>query len=359
MIRTVRVALLVCVLLAVLVGPAAPALAHGGGTDATSYRSTITEAPAIEGLEWRVYGGDELLWVENLTDDELVVSGYDRAAPDPYLRIGPDGVFENRSSEAAWTNREPSGAPVPGAVDLDAAPDWVQVSEQPRFLWHDHRIHYADAALHPRVPDAEGRASPTAWSVPFSLDGDELMVEGEVAWVPGPALWPWLAAGLALSLPALVGLRTQPVGGRWPGLARPAAGVLGAAVVANAVLLVDGLFAVPLPVLAHVVAAGQTALFLGLGMFGTVRGWQARAGAFTALGVGAGALLVGQGLLLAPALTASQLSTVIPEALLRLIVGMSIMQALPLGVVVVVGTRRLLPGLVAAAEQDGQPRSAG
>lgn len=359
MIRTVRVALLLSVLLTVLVGSAAPALAHGGGTDATSYRSSITDAPAIEGLQWRVYGGDELLWVENLTEEELVVFGYDRTDPDPYLRIGPQGVFENRNAEATWVNREPLGAPVPSAVDVGADPEWVRVSDQPRFLWHDHRIHYADAGMHPQVPDAEGRPSPTQWSVPFSLAGEELMVEGELEWVPGPALWPWLAIGLALSLPALVGLRTQPVGGRWPGLARPAAAVLGVAVVANAVLLVDGLFAVPLPVLAHVAAAAQTALFLGLGAFGAVRGWQARTGAFTALGVGAGALLVGQGLLLAPALTASQLSTVIPEALLRVIVGVNIMQALPLAVVVVVGTRRLLPGLVEAAEQDRPPCSAG
>lgn len=330
-----------------LVGLAGPALAHGGGTDATSYRSSITDAPAIDGLQWRVYAGDELLWVENRTGDELVVSGYEAGSPDPYLRIGPGGVFENRNSEAAWANREPLGAPVPSAVDPGAGPDWVRVSDQPRYLWHDHRIHYADAAMHPRAPDPP--TSVTRWSVPFTLAGEEMTIEGELEWVPGPPIWPWLAVGLVLTLPALAGLRTRPVGGRWPGLARPAAAVLGAVVAANTVLLVDGLVAVPLPVLTHVTAAGQTALFLGLGLFGAVRGWQAGTGAFTALGVGAGALFVGQGLLLAPALTASQLSTALPEALLRLVVGTSLMQALPLGVVVVVGTRRLLPDLARAA----------
>lgn len=354
---TARAAFLLAGVLAAVAGLAGPALAHGGGTDATNYRSAITDAPAIEGLRWRVYSGDELLWVENRTGDELVVYGYAETSPDPYLRIGPDGVFENRNAEATWVNREPLGAPVPSGVDPDADPDWVRVSDQPRYLWHDHRIHYADAAMHPHVPDS--RTAVTRWSVPFTLGGEELTIEGELAFVPGPPLWPWLALGLALTLPALAGLRTEPVEGRWPGLARPAAAVLGAVVVANTVLLADGFFAVPLPVLTHVVAAGQTALFLALGLFGAVRGWQAGTGAFTALGVGAGALFIGQGLLLSPALTASQLSTVLPDALLRLVVGTSIMQALPVGVVVFVGTRRLLPELERAAAQDSSPSSAG
>ena len=359
MTRTARIALVGCVLLTVVVGLAAPASAHGRGTDATNYRSTVTDAPAIEGLRWRVYGGDELLWVENLTGEELLVYGYDRNPPDPYLRIGPDGVFENRNSEATWLNRERLGAPVPDSVDPDAEPDWVQVSEQARFLWHDHRIHYMGVGMHPRVTDPGERTHIEEWEVPFSLAGEELSIEGELEWVPGPSPWPWLAIGLALTLPALVGLRTQPTDGRWPGLVRPAAAVLGAVVVANLVFLVDDLFAVPLPVMTHVFAALQTLVFLGIAAFGAVRGWQAGDGAFTALGVGAGALLIGQGLLLWSVLTASQLSTIFPETLPRLVVGVNVMQALPLGVVAFVGTRRLLPDLEETAARDEPAPSAG
>ncbi|HVL97925.1 MAG TPA: hypothetical protein VM324_01360 [Egibacteraceae bacterium] len=342
--RTVRLASLAMLAAGLLVGLAAPALAHGRGTDASNYLSRVTAAPTIEGLRWRVYGGDELLWVENRTGDELIVYGYEREPRDLYLRIGPDGVFENRNAAATYLNRERLGGPVPEGIDAEAPPDWVQVSTEPRFMWHDHRIHYMGVGLHPRVTDPAERTPIMEWSVPFSLAGEELEVAGELEWVPGPPWWPWPLVGLALTLPALLGLRTGPHGDRWPGLARPAALVLGAVAATNLVFLVDDLLAVPLPLATRVPAAVQTALFIGLAAFGALRGRRGGdAGAFTALGVGAGALLIGQGLLLLPALAASQLSTVFPDAVPRLVMGLNIAQVLPLGAVAFVGTRRVLP----------------
>lgn len=339
-----RVLLLAGLLATLLGGLASPAAAHGRGTDVTNYDSRITDAPPVDGLRWRVYGGDELLWVENTTEQELVVYGYERDPVDLYLRIGPDGVWENRSSPAAYLNRDRlAQVAVPDDIDPAGEPDWVQVSDQPRYAWHDHRIHYMGVGVHPRVTDPGERTHVMDWTVPFAYDGEDLELAGELEWVPGPSPWPWLLAGLVLTAPALAGLRSAPVDGGWPGLARPAAVVLGAVVAANAVFVVDDLTAVPLPLATQLFAAAQTLLFVGIGAFGAVRGWQAGDGAFTALGVGAGALLVGQGLLLWPALSASQLATVFPEALIRSVIGLNVMQALPLGVVAYLGTQRLLP----------------
>lgn len=359
----VRVAALSAAVATLLVVAAGPALAHGRGSDATNYDSRVTDAPPIDGLEWRVYGGDELLWVENRSGEALIVYGYE---DEPYLRIGPDGVWENRNSEATFLNQDRlARVTVPESVDTEAPPEWVQVSSQQRYAWHDHRIHFMGVGMHPRVTDPGVRTEIMDWTVPFNLGGEDMEVAGELEWVPGPSPWPWLLIGLAVSLPALLGLRTQPVEGRWPGLARPAAGVLAVVVAANVVFLVDGVAAVPLPLSAQIFAAGQTALFLALGAFGAWRGWQAREGAFTALGVGAGAIFVGQGLLLWSVLSASQLSTVFPDVVPRVAAGLNIMQVVPLGIAAFVGTQRLLPDVEddateeatdeVAAAADGHP----
>jgi hypothetical protein len=121
--------------------------------------------------------------------------------------------------------------------------------------------------------------------------------------------------------------------------------LLGLVALANLTHLADDLFAVDLPGPTVAFAALQTSLFIGIAAFGALRGWQAREGAFTAIGVGAAALLIGQGLLYAATLTASQTASVWPPAITRAVVALSLVQALPLGIVAVVGTRRLLPPL--------------
>jgi hypothetical protein len=332
--------------IAALVLPAAPALAHGRGSDATNFNATVRAAPDVPGLSFRVYGSDEYLAVTNTSGQEVVVHGYE---DEPYLRIGPDGVFENRRSPAAYLNAERYGqVPLPADADSTAEPDWVRVSGGDTWLWHDHRIHWM--SLEPPAAVLADPGSPHVvypeWSVPVSVGGQEGAVTGDLRWVPAPSPWPWLAAGLVATLPALAGLRTQPVGDdRWPGLVRPAAVVLGILAVANLVHLADDLLAVPLPLPTILLAAGQTALFLLIAAFGALRAWQGREGAFTALGVGASALLVGQGLLYLGVLTTSQTASIFPDAVTKGVVALSLAQALPLGIVTVLGTRRLLPPL--------------
>jgi hypothetical protein len=246
--------------------------------------------------------------------------------------------------------------PLPAEADATAEPQWELVSQDPSYGWHDHRIHYMSPQEHPVIaadPDVE-QVVPThdPWVVPIRYGGQDDEVTGRLWWVPGPSPWPWLALALPLTLPALIGLRSKPVEVtdaegerllRWPGLVRPAALVLGVIVAVNLSHLVDDLFAVPLPASVIAFAAAQTVLFLAVGAFGAVRAWQGGDGAFTALGVGAGAVLVGQGLLSLPVLSASQLASLLPDAAARLIVAVSIVQALPIGAVAIIGTRRLLP----------------
>ncbi len=331
---------LACLLLAALAGPAA---AHGRGSDATNFSSRILSAPDVPGLSWRIYGGDELIGLTNTSGSEVTVPGY---AGEPYLRIGPDGVFRNTNSPATYQNQDRyAQVTVPAGVDEDAPPEWERVSDGNRYLWHDHRIHYMALVLPPAIQAAPGQEHQVLdWAVPFEVDGRTLEVTGDLRWVPAGPAWPWLLGGLVVTLPALAGLRTSPTADeRWPGLARPAAVVLGVLAVANVFHLVDDLLAVPLPLPTVLLSAAQTALFILIAALGAVRGWQARDGAFTAIGVGAAALLIGQGLLYLSVLTTSQNASIFPEVLTRAVVAASIAQILPVGLVAVLGTRRLLP----------------
>lgn len=340
-----RGAVLLVAVGALLVGTlAGPAAAHGRGSDATNFSSRILSAPDLPGVSWEIYGGDEFLAVTNNSDTDLMVLGYEG---EPYLRVGPEGVFENQNSPATYTNSDRYGVTAPPEdVDPAAEPVWERVSSDPSYAWHDHRIHWMSPLLPPAVTENAGAETVVQerWSVPASAGGERVEVVGELRWVPGPSPWPWLVGALILTLPVLLGLRTSPTSeDRWPGLARPAAVLVGLLAVANLTHLVDDLFAVPLPMGTKLLAASQTVLFIALAAFGALRGWQARDGAFTALGVGSAALLIGQGLLYLSVLTSSQTASLFPHAMARAIVALSIVQALSVGLVAVIGTRRLLP----------------
>ncbi len=342
-----RTCCLVCSAGLLLVALAAPAAAHGRGSDATNYRSQVTGEPDVPGVSWQIYGSDEFLSVTNASDTELTVLGYEG---EPYLRVGPEGVFENRASAATYqnTDRYADIGELPPDVGVNEEPRWQRVSGANSYLWHDHRAHWMSRNLPPSVTDPSVETVVQRWEVPFMIGGGERLVEGELRWIPPPSAAVWLAVALLLTLTALLGLRSlrslpddSPDHPWITALARPAAVVLGVVALLNLTHLVDDLFAVPLPWPTKALVASQTVLFIGIGAFGALRGWQGRDGAFTALGVGAGAILIGQGVLYASVLTTSQAATLFPDVAARLVVALSIVQALPVGAVAVIGNRRL------------------
>ena len=346
---------------------AAPAAAHGRSSDATNFDSRILSTPDVAGVSWRIYGGDEYLAVSNDSGAELLVLGYE---DEPWLRVGPDGVFENQRSAATYVNDDRyANVQIPAHVDPEAPPEWEQVSSGTSWYWHDHRTHWMAPTPPPAVRAAPRDAQVVQdWEVPIEVGETAMSLQGELWWIPAPSPVPWLLIGAALTLPALLGLlRARSPGG--PGdpvrLIRPAAGVLLAVAAINLVHLADDLFAAPAPVSAKILAATQTAIFIAVAVFGGVRAWQAREGAFTALGVGSVAAFVGQGLLYLPALTSSQLQSVAPDIVGRLAIAVSLVQLLPVGLIAVIGTRRMLPDVdgVPSGENEHdqvtEPRAAG
>lgn len=323
--RTVPLLLLTSL---VLIAAASPALAHGRGSDATNFASRIVAAPDLPGVTWRIYGGDEMLAVDNRRDEELVVLGYEG---EPYLRVGPEGVFVNRRSPATYLNEDRFGeVAVPPEADARAEPDWQQVSDGTSHAWHDHRIHWMSPTPPPAITDPDAETLVQPWEVELVAGGRELVLAGELWWVPGPSVWPWLVGALVVTLPALAG-------------GRPAAVVLGAVALLNLAGVVDDVAAVPLPLATALLAGVQTLLYSGLGLFAAVRAWRGDYGGFVALGFGAGLVALGQGLLVASVLGASQLATVFPPPVTRAAVALSMAQVVPVGIVAYLGSRRLAP----------------
>jgi hypothetical protein len=334
-----------------LLGQALPAAAHGRGTTASNYLSRITRAPDIDGVTFAIIGGDQYLQVTNTSDTVLEVPGYedvlvagDNGGADPYLRIGPQGVEVNQASRATYLNADRfgrPGEPPPPGVGKDQPPHWVTVSSAPTYAWHDHRIHWMSPTLPPVIKDRTEQTLISAWKVVFTHGGTTYEVQGELWWVPGPSPVPWFTLAVLLTAPALAGLARIRRHGWDARVARPAAVVLLVVSLGNVVHLVDDLLALPRPLTQSLPAAVQTALFIGMGVLGAVAAWRGRAGAFTALGVGAGAIFVGQGLLYLDPLRASGTTTVFPDELTRLAIALSLVQVVPVGLISVLGGRRL------------------
>ena len=121
---------------------AGPASAHvGGGAAGSDFDGRIVSvSPEVPGVTVRILQfGDEFELV-NDTSTDVLVPGY---SDEPYLRIGPDGVWRNANSPATYLNLDRFGnAQPPARADASAEPDWQQVSTEPRYVWHDHRTHW-------------------------------------------------------------------------------------------------------------------------------------------------------------------------------------------------------------------------
>ena len=337
-----------------LTAAAGPAAAHGRGGESTNFESVILEAPQQEGVTWEIYGGDQFLAVTNTSDVELTVTGY---SDEPYLRVGPDGVFENRASEAAYVNTDRYGevGEIPPDVGPDQEPRWVKVSDEPSYAWHDHRIHWMSTQLPPMVVDTSVETLINPWEVKYQYGTEPSTVSGELRWLPPPSPVPWLALGLVLTAPALLGLRARRDGEGWiRDLIRPAAAVLFVVSLLNITHLVDDFLAVPAPFTSQVITGLQTALFIAIGLFGAVVAWRGREGAFTALGVGAAGIFVGQGILYLSALRSSTSASVFPDWMTRLIIALSLFQVLWVGIIAVVGNRRMAATEPVPAEEPSE-----
>jgi len=202
-----RAALILTALVIGIVGvTAAPASAHGlGGLTPTNYESVLRSvSPRVPAVHVRI---TDLGTKVELTNDgarEVVVLGY---AGEPYLRVGPKGVFENTRSPATYLNRSTTitGSP-PKSADAKAMPVWRRVSTGTTASWHDHRAHFMGGDDPPEVvrhPDQ--RRVVDNWVIPMRVGSTDVVARGQLIYVPPPSPWPWVVAAVLIAA-VVVGL---------------------------------------------------------------------------------------------------------------------------------------------------------
>ena len=190
---------LLVVLLGVLgvLAVAGPASAHvGGGTAGSDFDGRVTSvSPAMPGVTVRVLNFGDDLELINHSAAAVTVPGY---FDEPYLRIGPTGVWRNAKSPATYINLNRYGlVSLPKGTDAHAAPRWERVSTQPEYVWHDHRTHWMTQGILPPVVAANPSVGHTVflWSIRMTHGTTPVTVTGELTWNPPPSplvVWPFV-----------------------------------------------------------------------------------------------------------------------------------------------------------------------
>ena len=166
---------------------ASSAGAHSGpGPALPGFKATITGLPpGVPGVRVRVLGAEDRLWLLNRSRRTVTVLGYEG---EPYLRFRADGVYENRSSPAAYLNADRfARAVVPRTAHAGAKPRWRKLAKSRAWAWHDHRIHWMSTFPPKQVVD--DRASPHHifdWSVPLSAAARRVTIVGSLDYEPPP-----------------------------------------------------------------------------------------------------------------------------------------------------------------------------
>jgi len=197
---TARATLVLLVMFAAALAPAAPVLAHNGLGGATSdYLNQVTGFEGNpSGIVMRVVELGNRLEIVRTTAKDVMVLGYDG---DPYLHLDAQGVAENHNSRAYYLNisRYASDLP-PASAGPQATPDWVMVSTGTSVRWHDHRAHWMSA-----TPRADVVANPDVERVIFPANRIDMIIDGRkvtalvrVTWLPPPDKTIWLASAAIL-----------------------------------------------------------------------------------------------------------------------------------------------------------------
>ena len=141
----------------------------------------LVDRPRIEGLELRLLdAGVPAVFVRNTTGRVLHIPG---RAGEPFLRVGPRGVFGNQRSPDFYAAGGQTVREAPAGADPDAPPRWRELSSQPVWQWLEYRARLP-ASAHQRAVLGAERKVVLRWETPLRLGTDDLELSGEVVWLP-------------------------------------------------------------------------------------------------------------------------------------------------------------------------------
>jgi hypothetical protein len=199
----------------VLVG-ATPAAAHTiTGVAPTNYRSEIVGVnPKWAGVSVRLLDLGNRVELVNNGRADVVVLGYQG---EPYLRVGPGGVFENRRSPSVALNKVTATAATTSTTvphsnaDALAPPEWRRTGDGNSVRWRDRRTRWegpAPAAVS-AAPNQTQVVVPQ-WLIGLRRGAADASVSGRITYVPGPSPTPWLALAVVfLAATAAAGLLSR------------------------------------------------------------------------------------------------------------------------------------------------------
>lgn len=138
------------------------------------WRPVLLTAPeAAPGVELAIVPGPvPAITLDNGGAEPVTVIG---RRGEPFLRIGPDGVFANALSPT-WlqSGRAPETAsPTLPGRDRQAV-RWTRIAAGSRYTWLEGRA---------RCGDDCSRRAPTAWRIPLLIGRKPVVARGETAWI--------------------------------------------------------------------------------------------------------------------------------------------------------------------------------
>ena len=193
-----RLAALLGVLVVFSWRTAAPASAHSASnTPASNYVSRVlTVTPAAAPFRAKVIEAGNRLEIRWRSGPELTIADYDGF---PYLRVGPDGVFENRQSAATYINADRQSKTRIPDIKPDGPPEWRKLSSEPQVRFHYHPIHYMGSVPPPQIQRARGEVHKVQdWTLNVVQGAKTFSIAGDLRWVPGPSPAAPLLATLVL-----------------------------------------------------------------------------------------------------------------------------------------------------------------
>ena len=167
--------------------PATPASAHAGDSQRSSnFRVTLhAPVPPVPGVTVRLVQAGSAIELRNDSPSDVTVLGY---RDEPYLRVGPDGTYQNEKSPTlALDGADGPVDPAATSAPPPGEPDWQKISDKTTVRWHDHRTD-PTPALEETFADAPPTGSMLAarWNVPLATVIGPSNVSGDLTWVPPP-----------------------------------------------------------------------------------------------------------------------------------------------------------------------------
>jgi len=202
------------------VGAAAPVAARGRvGQAHGEYTPTIVTSfdgvkPGVPGLRVRVIRDQAAqLEVVNRTGRELSVLA---KGGDPFLKIGPRGVYANVNSTTWYQSGNPDGVSNPPKdARIGGPPRFVRISRKPEWRYFDHRMHPGTVQVGKSTLRDQRRARLDDWTVPVRLGPTPLKFTGHVEYRP---LRGNIASNLTGPAAPAPGVQAQFLPGRLPGI---------------------------------------------------------------------------------------------------------------------------------------------